>query len=213
MTEKTDTTKEDQIGSLSNKEDSDKKTIEVEYITPKGKAVKEVDPETKKLKGKIKKLSREVDELKKKMDDQKDDYLRQAAEKENLRKRLEREKTDFYQYALADLLKEFLVILDNFERAMSSQDESKDDSSYREGIEMIYKQFLDLLIKQGVTPIEIEDQHLDPHLHQAFMTEESEEVDEPKVSEELQKGYRLHDRLLRPSFVKVLVPKKGNSDG
>ena len=74
---------------------------------------------------------------------------------------------------------------------------------------MIYKQFRDLLLKQGVTPIEIKEKKFDPYLHQAFVTEESAEVKEPQVSEELQRGYKLHDRLLRPSLVKVIVPKKG----
>jgi molecular chaperone GrpE len=74
---------------------------------------------------------------------------------------------------------------------------------------MIYKQYKDLLMKQGVKPIEIKEKKFDPHLHQAFMTEESEDVEEPEVAEELQKGYTLHNRLLRPALVKVVVPKKG----
>ncbi len=100
-----------------------------------------------------------------------------------------------------------MVILDNFERALSH--EQKDDcQSLREGVELIYKQLLDVLKRQGVEPIEIEDEKFDPRIQQAFITEESSEISEPTVSEELQKGYRLHDRLLRPSMVKVLMPKK-----
>ena len=76
---------------------------------------------------------------------------------------------------------------------------------------MIYKQLLDLLMKQGVKPIEIKDKKFDPNYHQAFIIEESNDVDEPEVSQELQKGYLLHDRLIRPSLVKVIMPKKEQS--
>jgi len=123
----------------------------------------------------------------------------ELAEQENLRKRMEREKSEYYDYALSEFLKELLVVLDNFERALEAQDES-DGKSFREGIQMIYKQLCDLLLKQ---------KKFDPYFHQAFATEESEEVKEPQISEELQRGYKLRDRLLRPSLVKVIVPKKG----
>ena len=73
---------------------------------------------------------------------------------------------------------------------------------------MIYKQLLDILKKNGVTPIDSDEKSFNPHFHQAFMSEESEDVSEPTVSEVFQKGYILHDRLLRPSLVKVLTPKK-----
>jgi molecular chaperone GrpE len=73
---------------------------------------------------------------------------------------------------------------------------------------MICRQFQDLLIKYGARPIDVKGKKFDPHLHQAFITEESAEVKEPEVVEEMQKGYTLHDRLLRPAIVKVAVPKK-----
>ena len=126
---------------------------------------------------------------------------------ENLRKRLEREKSEFYQYALSDLLEELLVVLDNFERALESESKG-DGKSLRDGIEMIYKQYQNLLMKQGLTPIELKGKKFDPHIHQAFMTEESADVKEPEISEETQKGYMLHNRLLRPTLVKVRIPKK-----
>ena len=73
---------------------------------------------------------------------------------------------------------------------------------------MIYKQLYDLLLKQGVKRIIIEENRYDPHLHQAFLTEEADQMTELQVAEELQKGYMIHDRLLRPSLVKVYIPKK-----
>ncbi|MCK4556498.1 MAG: nucleotide exchange factor GrpE, partial [Candidatus Aminicenantes bacterium] len=133
--------------------------------------------------------------------------LRKMADMENLKKRIERDKTEFYQYALSEFLKELFTVLDNFERALESQDQGN-GKSFREGVEMIYKQYQDMLVKFGAKPIEIEGKKFDPRLHQAFITEESEDVQEPEVIEELQKGYTLHNRLLRPTLVKVAVPKK-----
>lgn len=182
--------------------------VEIEFLTPKGKHPKSSDEDLKKLKNKLKRKDKEIKEFKGKLNKFKNDYLRLAADKENLRKRLEKEKQDYYKYALEDVLREFLTILDNLERALISKEDHKKNVSFHEGIEMIYKQFRDLFLKQGVIPIEIKEGKFDPYIHQAFMSEESDEVDEPRISEELQKGYKLHDRLLRPSLVKVTVPKK-----
>ncbi|MDD8025816.1 MAG: nucleotide exchange factor GrpE [Acidobacteriota bacterium] len=137
----------------------------------------------------------------------KDRYLRTAAELENQRKRLDREKSEYYQYALAELLKDLLAISDNFERAMAAH-AAAGGEGFEEGIGLIHKQMLDLLRKQGVTPIDVADAAFDPTFQQAIVTEASAEVEEPRVVEEMQRGYLLHDRLLRPALVKVLVPKK-----
>lgn len=168
---------------------------------------KDEDHEIKSLRHKLKKREKVCASLKKEVEEYRDKYLRLAAEMENLRKRVEREKNDFYKYALSEFLKELLVVLDNFERALKAEN-SEDAKGFRQGMEAIHKQYLDLLTKKGVKPIEIKDKKFDPNLHQAFMTEESEDVDEPEIGEEFQKGYSLHDRLLRPSLVKVIVPKK-----
>jgi len=189
-------------------QDKKEEKIEIEYVVDKKKPRKTKRDEAEALKKKLKKSQSDIKKLNKEIDKLKEELLRQMADKENLRKRLEREKSEFYDYALSELLKELLVVLDNFERALESQDQSN-GKSFREGIEMIYKQYRDLLIKQGVTPVEIKEKKFDPQFHQAFATEESEEVDEPEVREELQKGYMLHNRLLRPALVKVIVPKKG----
>jgi molecular chaperone GrpE len=187
--------------------------IEIEFLgdspqrsQPKKKAGQMV-PSDRAAKAKLKKKDEELDSLREEVSQLKEEFLRIAAEKDNLRKRLEREKSDYYQFALTETLREFLVILDNFERALS-HDHEDDCQSLREGVELIFKQFLDVLKRQGVEPIELEDKTFDPRVQQAFITEESEKITEPTVSEELQKGYRLHDRLLRPTMVKVLMPKK-----
>jgi molecular chaperone GrpE len=166
------------------------------------------------LKNKLKKkehelghLKKELAELKDKISGLRDKYLRAVAEMDNQRKRLDREKNEFYQFALADLLKELLTVLDNFERALKSRDETN-GKSFQEGVELIYKQFLDLIRKRGVTPVEAENKKFDPAVHQAILTEESDKVQESEIGEEMQKGYKLNARLLRPSLVKVIIPKK-----
>lgn len=170
----------------------------------------EQDDESQKIKpwkDKLKKREKEIKHLKKEVEEYKDKYLRTVAEMDNMRKRVEREKSEFYQYSLAEFLKELLVVLDNFERALETESEGSDEA-FREGMKAIHRQYLDLLMKKGVKPVEIKDKKFDPNLHQAFMTEESEDVEEPEVGEEFQKGYALHNRLLRPALVKVIIPKK-----
>jgi molecular chaperone GrpE len=127
---------------------------------------------------------------------------------ENLRKRFERERADYLQYALGEFLRELLAVLDNFERALKNRDQT-DGKTFQEGVDLIYRQYLDLLKKQGVRPIELADRKFDPAVHHAVLTEESDDVKEPEVAEVLQVGYWLQDRLLRPAMVKVLVPRKG----
>lgn len=198
------------MSGKTKKKEENHEEVEIEYITDEKKTSEAEEDELKVLRNKLKKREAENRNIKKEMERLKDDLLRQLAEKENLRKRLEREKNDYYDYALSEFLKELLMVLDNFERAVESEDEVN-GKSFREGVKMIHKQYRDLLMKQGVKPIEIKENKFDPHLHQAFIIEESEEVKEPVVSEELQRGYMLHSRLLRPSLVKVIVPKKGKS--
>jgi len=187
--------------------DNQKPNEEVAHSASKHKEKKEKTVDEKGLKNKIKKKDTEIKHLKIEIGELKAEYLRQLADKENLRKRLEREKSEFYQNALSDTLIEFLNVLDNFERALHS-DTSDTEESFREGVEMIYKMFMSVVTKHGVHPIDIKNTKFDPRFHQAFATEESGDVSEPMVGEEYQKGYMLNDRLLRPSLVKVIVPKK-----
>jgi molecular chaperone GrpE len=184
------------------------KRTEVKPEEMKEKEHKAKQDKTKILKDKLSTRESEIKLLKAENKTLKEEFLRKVADMENLRKRLEREKSEFYQYALSELLKELFDVLDNFERALETQNKGN-GKSFREGIEMIYKQYQDLLMKQGVEPIEIKEKKFDPRFHQAFITEESEDVAEPEVVEELQKGYTLHNRLLRPALVKVAIPKKG----
>jgi molecular chaperone GrpE len=191
-------------------EENENNQVEVEYLTERKRNSKDESPkgnQIKTLKARLKKKETEIKNLKKKFEEMQEEFLRKAAEMENLRKRLEREKSDYMQYALSEHLKELLGVMDNFERALESQNQGEEES-LQKGVEMIYKQLYDLLVKQGVKQITIEDSRYDPYLHQAFLTEESDQVTEVQVAEELQKGYTIHERLLRPSLVKVYIPKK-----
>ena len=163
----------------------------------------------KHLREKLRKREAELKSLKKELDDLKDAHLRRLADMENLRKRIEREKADFQQYALSGLLLELLDVSDNFERALQIGASETDGKTFREGVELILRMFQTLLTKHGVRPIVLENRAFDPNFQHAMTVSESDEVREPTVDEELQKGYMLHDRLLRPTLVKVLVPKKG----
>jgi len=161
------------------------------------------------LKEKLRKKEAEVKHLKKELDELKEQHLRKLADVENLRKRFEREKSDYFQYALSELLLDLLAISDNFERALQIAPADTDGKTFRDGVELIHRMLQSLLVKNGVRPIVLKDRAFDPNLHHAMAVEESEDVQEPEVAEELQKGYMHHTRLLRPTMVKVRVPKKG----
>ena len=129
-------------------------------------------------------------------------YLRTLADFDNLRKRTEREKTDFFRYATAAVLKDLLPVLDNFDRAL---EHSEADDEFHKGVELIYKQLQDVLYKHGLRPIDESGVHFDPNFHEAVVREEDPSVPSHTVTAILQKGYFLHDRLLRPALVKVAV--------
>ena len=130
-----------------------------------------------------------------------DRAARIQAEFDNFRKRNAREQQDYRDYALADALKTLLPILDSLDRALKTNTASLDD--FRSGIELIDKQFHDALSKLGVEPVSAEGESFDPNLHQAVQMVETNEVEDNHVIDELQRGYRIKDRLLRPAMVRV----------
>jgi molecular chaperone GrpE len=131
-----------------------------------------------------------------------DQLLRTAAEFKNYRTRMDKERRDLSEYATSEILMELLPIIDNFERALQAPAGPDADAS-RKGIELIHKQMLDLLRRRSVTPIDALGADFDPNLHQAVIHEGSDEHREGEVMQELQRGYRIGDRLLRPAMVKV----------
>ena len=131
-----------------------------------------------------------------------DRLLRKTAEFDNYRRRVERERREQSDQAVTDLLLELLQVVDDFDLALKI--EAGDGAAgYKRGIELIHAKLHDLLRKQGLKPIDALGADFDPNLHQAVMHEESPEHREGEVIGELQKGYMLHDRLLRPAMVKV----------
>jgi molecular chaperone GrpE len=143
----------------------------------------------------------DLDKLKSERDALVDRLARLQAEFENARKRTAREQQEFREYAVADALKALLPSLDSFERALLTS--AFDKSEFRSGVELIYKQLQDALAKLGLRPVPARGEPFDPHLHQAIEMVDTNEVEDHHVLDELQRGYKLKDRLLRPSMVRV----------
>jgi len=128
-----------------------------------------------------------------------DRLARLQAEFDNARKRAAREQSEFREYAVADAIKALLPMLDSFDRALGAH---AGDESFR-GIELINRQFHDALAKLGVRPIPAAGESFDPYLHQAVEVVDTSDAPDNSVLEELQRGYKLKDRLLRPAMVRV----------
>jgi len=143
----------------------------------------------------------ELADLQRERDDYKDRWLRKGAEFDNYRKRVERERREQADQAVVDLLQELLLVVDDFDRALTVGGD--EGGAYRKGVELIHGKLHDLLRKQGVTAMDVLGADFDPNVHMAVMHEESPDHREGEVIGELQKGYMLHDRLLRPAMVKV----------
>jgi molecular chaperone GrpE len=143
-----------------------------------------------------------------------DRFLRKAAEFENYRRRMDKEKAEAAFLAKSSVLIEFLPVADACERALASFKTSRDEEGlveYRQGVELLYKQVLDTLHRVGVVPIEAQGKSFDPNLHEALMREETSEHEENVVIEELRCGYLFRDRLLRPAQVKVASRPSGDA--
>ena len=152
----------------------------------------------------IKILEKDLLGAKNELTEQKDKFVRLQAETDNFRKRLSREKEEFSQYANERLFKELLPIFDNFERAL--EDPSSDIKSFKEGLEMILKQFSSFLEKEKVEPIEAIGKKFDPMIHEVLTSEESSEHEENTIISQFVKGYMINNRVIRPS--QVVISKK-----
>ncbi|MFD2612714.1 nucleotide exchange factor GrpE [Paenibacillus gansuensis] len=130
-------------------------------------------------------------------------YLRTQADLENFRRRTRQEKEELAKYASAKLLEQLVPVLDNFERALAASKDNRDYDSFAKGVDMIFRQFEQVLTNEGLAPIESVGQPFNPEFHQAIMQVESDEYEEGTVVEEVQKGYTLKDKVLRPAMVKV----------
>jgi molecular chaperone GrpE len=142
----------------------------------------------------------DLEELRRERDTLQDRLLRTAAEFDNYRKRVERDRREVSDLAVADAVQDLLPIIDNLERALQA---AADNDPLRKGVDLIHRQMMDVLRKRGVKHFEVVGTDFDPNIHQAVAHEDSETHREGEVMEELQRGYRLGDRLLRASMVKV----------
>jgi molecular chaperone GrpE len=145
-------------------------------------------------------LDSEIEKLRAERDTLLDRLARSQAEFENARKRAAVEQQRFRDYALADAMRSLLPSLDSFERALKTWEEK---AEFRNGVELIYKQLQDALQKLGLQAITAQGERFDPHLHEAVEMVETTGAQDHTITEELQRGYKLKDRLLRPAMVKV----------
>ena len=150
-------------------------------------------------------------ELEAETDGLRERLMRTLADFDNYRKRTEREKQSLRRFANFEVFKDFLGVLDNLERAMESSGSTED---LKQGLRMIVRQHEEILRRHGVERVEAVGKTFDPTVHEAVAREESSEVEAPTVTKEMQRGYLLHDRLLRPAMVFVAMPgSKPAGDG
>ena len=175
--------------------------VAAEQDMPQGEALQETPaPRTPE--------SQELENLKKERDGLYDRLLRKQAEFENYKKRIDREKTEFTQFASLEVMKGLLNTLDSFDLALQNAAAAGSGSEDAlKGFELIYKQLQDTLSRFGLKPVESKGQKFDPNYHQAVSTELSEDVEENTVIQEMRKGYTLNGRLIRPAMVSVSVKK------
>jgi molecular chaperone GrpE len=159
-------------------------------------------PPSETLEGQLAAVSAERDQLAAEKAELSDRLLRARAEFENARRRTERDRFDFLQFAAMDLVKDVLPVLDDFERALKVETA---DRNYAKGVELIYQRLYDTLKKMGLEPIETAGRPFDPNLHQAVERVETREAEDQTVLGEFQRGYNFKGKLLRPAMVRVAV--------
>lgn len=150
----------------------------------------------------------ELKRLQQELAEAKESLARRQADFENYRKRIERERGEAHQRVVGDVARKLLPVLDNLGRALDAEktvqsNESKEFRHFLHGVELINRQLTDVLESLGVQPIASVGERFDPHIHEAVVTEPSDKYEPDTVSEELARGYRIGDRLLRPAMVKV----------
>lgn len=145
----------------------------------------------------------EVEQLRQEKEEINNRLLRLQADYDNFRRRTQKEKEADRKYRSQSLVEELIPALDNFERALQVEVDGDSAKNFADGMKMVYDQFKAALEKEGVEVIPSQGEEFDPHMHQAIMQVEDENYESNIVVEELQKGYRLQDRVIRPAMVKV----------
>ncbi|MEG0547373.1 MAG: nucleotide exchange factor GrpE [Coprobacillus sp.] len=148
-------------------------------------------------------LDDKIAQLEKEVDTWKTDYYKVFADMENSKRRLQKEHQDSMKFMMQSFIEELLPVVDNFERSLNVKDASEEVQTFLKGYQMIFDQLMAILTKSGVEVIEAQGKEFDPNVHQAVMTAQDENYGSNIVVEELQKGYKLKDRVIRASLVKV----------
>jgi molecular chaperone GrpE len=148
-------------------------------------------------------MQQKIDELTVGLKEKEERALRLQADFENFRRRTSKEKEELSAVIKQEILKDMLPLLDNFERAMAA--ETKDAEAFQKGVDMIYTQLQEVMKKNGLEPIETEGQKFDPNFHQAVMRVQNEDLEDDDIAQELQKGYMVEGRVIRPSMVQVVA--------
>lgn len=177
----------------------DEQCLCVEKDDLKGSKVSEALGETE---GEIRSLDADYNQ-EKKIIELNDSLLRLKADFENFKKRTQKEKDDLSSLIKVNIISKLLTVIDNFERGISTA-ETQDSMAFKTGMEMIYKQLLGFLEEIGVEQIQTKDELFDPQFHQAVMRIEDETKEEGRIVAELQRGYRVDEKLIRPSMVQVV---------
>ena len=179
-----------------NREENERHDVQEDEIEEQEKVQEEQNEELAAANAKIAELEAKIKEMENR-------YLRLYADFENFRRRTRQEMEAAEKYRAQSLVSDLLPALDNFERALKIKAEDEQAKSILQGMEMVYRSVLDALKKEGVEAIEAVGKPFDPHLHQAVMQVEDSNYEPNTVVEELQKGYKLKDRVIRPAMVKV----------
>ena len=192
---------------MSKTDQSPSETMETKTPAETGETVVPADPAIQ--------LEADVKAAKAESAEWQDRFLRKAAEFENYRKRVDKEKSELRIQSQSSILIEMLPVVDACERALKFFEKGEDVTEtlhqYREGVELLYRQVLDSFSRAGAVPMESEGKPFDPHLHEAISREETSEFEEGMVARELRRGYMFKDKLLRPAQVMVAVPPQAKN--
>lgn len=194
MTNKTEKDQNVQMPENKNIQDEEQLKEEPEVEEQEAKDTSEASAESSEEKEKTGEEAKEDEDLNTK-------YLRLMADFQNYKKRTEKQKSEIHAYANEKIVLKLIEVMDNFERALGA--DASEENSFKEGIEMIFKQLSDVLTDAGVKEIEAESTVFDPNFHNAVMMEDTDKVESGMVSEVLQKGYTLNGKVIRPAMVKV----------
>lgn len=150
-------------------------------------------------------VTSDLEIMEQKLNELNNQYIRMAADFDNYRKRQAQERESLLKYGAENTMKSLLTVIDTFERAQQSLNGINDPEKIKECLDVVFKQFIETLQKQGLKTIETEGQQFDPNLHEAVMQTPNNDVEDHTILQELQKGYMLDDRILRAALVNVAI--------